>query len=259
MLAKVGHRGLGILQQADGGAGDLTHIVRWDIRGHAHGNAGGAVEQYVGQARRKQLRFVQGTVEVRPPVHGALSQFREQYLGIGRQPRLGVTHGGEGLGIVGRTPVALTVHQRVTVGEGLGHVHHGLVAGAVAVGMELAQHVTDGARRFLELGACRQAQFGHGIDDAPLHRLEAITDVRQGAVEDDVHGVIQVRLFGKGAQRQALHAFIVHFILVHDNLPGKSGGDAAGLYGGLAGVPAWHWSGSASVGAASGREPVGET
>ena len=51
-----------------------------------------------------------------------------------RQARLGITHGGEGWGSSGAPPVALTVHQRVAVGEGLNHQHHGFVTGDVAVG-----------------------------------------------------------------------------------------------------------------------------
>jgi hypothetical protein len=98
-------------------------------------------------------------------------------------------------------------------------MHHGLVAGGIAVRVKLAEHVTDGARGFLVLGCCRQAQFGHGVDDAPLHRLQPVADMRQRAVENDVHGVIQVGLLGKGLQRQLLDAFVVEFECFHNALP----------------------------------------
>jgi hypothetical protein len=49
-----------------------------------------------------------------------------------------------------------------------------------------------------------QAEFAHRIDDAPLHRLETVTDIRQGAVEDHVHRIIEIGLLGEGAQRQLL-------------------------------------------------------
>ena len=39
-----------------------------------------------------------------------------------------------------------------------------------------------------------EPQLRHRVDDAALHRLEAVRDVRQGAVEDDVHRVVEVRL-----------------------------------------------------------------
>ena len=36
------------------------------------------------------------------------------------------------------------------------------------------------------------AEFGHRVDDASLHRLETVGDVRQRAVEHDVHRVVEV-------------------------------------------------------------------
>ena len=92
-------------------------------------------------------------------------------------------------GIIRRTPVTLAIHQRVAVAERLRHQHHGFVAGAVAVGVELTEHVTDGTRRLLVLGIGVQAQLAHGVDDAPLHGLQAVADMRQGTVHDHVHGV----------------------------------------------------------------------
>ncbi|MNN45174.1 hypothetical protein D3C81_1594940 [compost metagenome] len=174
--------------------------MRRNVGGHAHGDTGGAVEQNVRQARGQDQRFVEGTVEVRAPVRRALAQLAEQHFGITRQPRFGVTHGGEGLGIIRRTPVALAVDQRVAIAERLGHQHHGFVAGRVAVRVELAEHVTDGTRRFLVLGIGVQPQLAHGVDDAPLHGLQAVADMRQGTVHDHVHGVVEVGIFGEVSQ-----------------------------------------------------------
>lgn len=63
--------------------------------------------------------------------------------------------------------------------------------------VELAEHVTDGPRGFLVLGVGVQAQFAHGIDDTSLYGLEAVADVRQGAVHDHVHGVVEIGLLGE--------------------------------------------------------------
>ncbi len=206
VLAELLDRGARLIEQAHAGRRHFPEVMRRHIGGHAHGDAGGAVEQQVGQARRQGGRLVQGAVEVRHPVHRALAQFGQQHFRVTRQARLGVTHGGEGLGIVRRTPVALAVDQGVAVAERLRHQHHGLVAGAVAVRVELAEHVTDGTRRLLVLGIGVQAQLAHGIDDAPLHGLQAIADMRQGAVHDHVHGIVEVGLLGKVGQRAALYA-----------------------------------------------------
>jgi hypothetical protein len=63
-----------------------------------------------------------------------------------------------------------------------------------------ADHVADGARGFLRLGAGVEAELAHRIDDAALHRLEAVAEEGQGAVEHDVHRIVEVGAFGVFAQ-----------------------------------------------------------
>jgi hypothetical protein len=74
------------------------------------------------------------------------------------------------------------------------------------VGVELAEHVANGTRRFLVLGVGVQPQLAHGVDDAPLHGLQAVADMRQGTVHDHVHGVVEVGIFGEVSQRSAFYA-----------------------------------------------------
>ncbi|GBE09914.1 hypothetical protein BMS3Abin12_00466 [bacterium BMS3Abin12] len=205
MLAEPVHVRPGVIEQAHAGTRHLAQVVRRDVGRHAHGDPGDAVEQHVRQARGQRQRFLQRTVEVRRPIHRALAEFAQQQLGERCEPRLGVAHGRKRLRVVRGPPVALPVHQRIAVGERLRHEHHRLVAGAVAVGMELADDVADGARGLLVLGGGVEAQFRHGVDDAPLHRLEAVAHMRQGAVQDHVHRVVEVRLFGEDLERDPLH------------------------------------------------------
>ena len=195
VFAQVVDRAFRRLQQQDAGPGHFPQIVRGDVRRHAHGDARRPVQQHIGQARGQQLRLFQGAVEIGRPVDGALGQLRQQGLGVRLELGFRVAHGGEGLGIVHGPPVALPVNQWVAVTEILRHQRHGLVTGGVAMGVELADHIPHGAGGFLELGGGAQAQFGHGVNDAPLHGLQAIADVGQGPVQDDIHGVIQVGLF----------------------------------------------------------------
>ena len=69
------------------------------------------------------------------------------------------------------------------------------------MGMELAQHVTDGTRGFLELGAGLEAQLGHRIDDAALYRFQTIADMRQCAIEHHIHRIIEIGAFCKRLER----------------------------------------------------------
>ncbi|MNZ60194.1 hypothetical protein D3C78_782570 [compost metagenome] len=74
------------------------------------------------------------------------------------------------------------------------------------MGVELAEHVTDGTRRFLVLGIGVQPQLAHRINNAALYRFQAVADMRQGTVHDHVHGVVEVGIFGEVSQRSAFYA-----------------------------------------------------
>jgi len=41
----------------------------------------------------------------------------------------------------------------------------------------------------------QDAHIFHGVEDAAVYRLEPVPHVRQGAGDDDAHGVIEVRAF----------------------------------------------------------------
>ena len=210
--AKLGDARLGLVEQADAGGRDFAQVVRRNIGGHAHGDSGRAVQQHVRYARWQPRGFLQRAVEVRRPVHRALAELFEQKSGDRREARLGIAHRGERFRIVRRAEVALAVDQRITVRERLRHQHHRLVAGAVAVRMELADDIADRARRFLRLGAGVEAEFAHRIDDAPLHRLEAVADEGQGAVEHDVHRIVEVGALGVILERNLFVVGLqVHF------------------------------------------------
>ncbi len=203
VLAELRRGRLRFVEQPHAGRGHFAQVVRRYVRGHADRDAGRAVQQQVRQARRQQRRLVERAVEVRLPVDGALPQLGQQHLGVARELRLGVAHRRERLGVVGRTEVALPVDDRIAVREGLGHQHHRLVAGRVAVRMELADHVADGARRLLVLGGRGEAELAHRVDDAALHGLQPVADVRQRAVEDHVHRVLEVRALGEACAAAA--------------------------------------------------------
>ena len=81
-----------ILQQTDGGADHFSEIVRRDIGRHSYRNAGTSVEQHIGQPCGQQPGLAQRSIKVKTPVHGALTQFRQQHLSKARQPGFGIAH-----------------------------------------------------------------------------------------------------------------------------------------------------------------------
>jgi hypothetical protein len=61
--------------------------------------------------------------------------------------------------------------------------------------VELTDHVADDAGAFLECGVGPYAHFAHGMDDAPVHRLQTVANVGQRAVHDGRQRIGQIALF----------------------------------------------------------------
>ena len=112
-------------------------------------------------------------------------------LGGAGQARLGVAHGRRRIA-VHRAEIALPRDQRQAHGEVLRHAHHGVVDRGVAVRVILAHHVADDARGLAEGPRRIVAAFLHGVEDAPLHRLQPVARIGQRARHDHAHGVIEV-------------------------------------------------------------------
>ena len=196
VFAQLIHGRIGLIQQTNTGGCDFPNIMGRNIRRHTNGNTRGTVEQHVRKPGRKHRGFFHGAIKVWHPIHGSLPELTEQYFREGSQPRFGISHGGKGFGIIRRPPVTLPVYQRVAVGKRLGHEHHGLVTGTVAVRVELTKHITHGTSRFLVLGGGLQPQLRHGVYNPPLYGLEPVPYVGQSPVQNDIHGIVQVRLLG---------------------------------------------------------------
>ena len=60
--------------------------------------------------------------------------------------------------------------------------------------MILAEHLTDDTGGFPVGAVGADAHVVHRIQDAALDRLQTVTCIRQGARDDDGHGVIEIRL-----------------------------------------------------------------
>ena len=193
VLHQVLERGLRVVDQADDAVDHLAQVVRRDVRGHAHGDAAGAVDQQVGVAAGHDRRLHERLVEVGHKVDGLLVQVGDHLLGDLGHARLGVAHGRGAVAVDG-AEVALALHEHVARGEVLRQAHHRVVHSAVAVRVVLAQHVAHDARALAVGLVGRHAQLVHGVDDAPVHGLEAVAHVRQRAGDDDRHGVGDERL-----------------------------------------------------------------
>ena len=134
-----------VLDERDGRVDDLAQVVGRDVGRHADRDAGGAVDEQVGEARRQDRRLGLLVVVVRLEVDGLLVDVGQQLAADLLHPALGVPVGGRRIAVDG-AEVALAVDERVAHREVLGQAHQRVVRGRVAVRVELAEDVADDAR-----------------------------------------------------------------------------------------------------------------
>ena len=168
----------------------LAEMVRRDVRRHADGDPGGAVDEQVRVARRQHLRLGAPLVVVRPEVDRVRVDVAQQLGRDPREPALGVAHRRGGIA-VDVPEVALAVDERIAHRERLGEPHERVVDRRVAVRVEALHHLADDARALDALPVRLEAAVVHRVEDAPVHRLEPVAHVGQRARHDHAHRVIE--------------------------------------------------------------------
>src|SRR4051812_9168227 len=91
-LQKVFELRLRLVDQRDGRVHDLREIVRRDVGRHADGDPVRTIDQKIGDARRKNGRFLRALVVVRLEIYGVLINICEQLFGEALHAGFGVTH-----------------------------------------------------------------------------------------------------------------------------------------------------------------------
>ena len=182
----------GAVDDGAGGGDDFAEVVRRDVGRHAHGDAGRAVHQQVGQSGGKDGRLGGRLLVVGREVDGFLLDVLEELLGDGIEAGLGVAVGGGRVAIDG-AEVALRVDQRVAHHPILGEADEGVVDGGVAVRVVVFEHFADDTGALVEGAVVEQALAEHRVEDAALHRLQAVACVGEGARDDDGHRIVDVR------------------------------------------------------------------
>ena len=190
-LDDLADRKAGVVDQRATGIDHLAEIVRRDVGRHADGDAAGAVDQHVRKARRQHHRLLRAFVVVRLEIDGVLVDIVDQRVPGARQPRLRIPHCRRPVA-VHRAEVTLALDQRQPHREVLGHPHQRVVDRLIAVRMILTHDVADDARRLAERLIVRVAALVHGEDDPPMHRLQPVPDVGEGARDDHAHRVVEV-------------------------------------------------------------------
>ena len=167
--------------------------MRRDVRRHTHGNTGRAVDQKVRNFGGQDEWLFQRLVVVRAPLDGVLLDIVEEFLGGARHSGFGITHGSSLIAVHG-AEVTLPIHQRKAHVEILRHTHESIVYGAITVRVVLTNHVTNHTSRLFIGCVPAVPKLVHRVEDPAVHRLEPVSDVRQGAPDDHAHRVVEVRV-----------------------------------------------------------------
>ena len=191
MLHQLVERDVGLLHHRQQRVDRLAEVVRRDVGRHADGDAAGAVDQQVGEPRRKDDRLLLLLVVVRPEVDRVLVEVVEQRGRDAVEPRLGVARGRRRIA-VDRAEVALPVDERGAHREVLRHAHERIVDREVPVRMEFAHRLADRARGLVVGPVGREIELVHRVEDAAVDGLETVPDVGQRAAHDHAHRVVEI-------------------------------------------------------------------
>ena len=169
----------------------FAEIMRGQIGGHAYGDARTAVDQQVRNCGRQYGRLFELVVVVRREVNGVFVDIRVHAESCRAESSLGITGGCRA--VVQGTEVTVAVHQRQTHREWLGQTHHGLVDCGITVRVELAHHLAHHAGGLHVRAVGGQVHLAHLVDDAALHRFQAVARIGQGSRVDH-----RIRIFEEG-------------------------------------------------------------
>src|SRR6267154_1830859 len=166
-------RGVGLFDQQNGGVHNFAKVVRRNVGGHADGDAAGAVDEEIGNARRKDEGLFTRLIEVGNEVDGFFFEVGENVFADFRQARFGVPHGRRWVAVDG-AEISLAVNQRIAHVEILREADERGVDNRFTVRVIIAGSVAADFRALAVAPIGGQAKVVHGHQDAPLHRLQAV-------------------------------------------------------------------------------------
>src|SRR5690606_29284954 len=181
----------GIVDQSDTGVDHFGQVVRRDVGGHANRDTARSVDEQVRKPRWQNLRLTARRVIGHLEVDSVLVDVFKKLVGNLGQARFGVAHCRWRI-TIDRTEVTLPVDQLYAQGPVLRHADQRVVNRGIAVRVVFTHHVCDGARRLHIFAVPVVAALVGGIEDAPVDRLEAVTNIRERTTHDHAHGVVEI-------------------------------------------------------------------
>ena len=173
------------------GAQHFAEVMRRDVGRHADRNAASAIDEQIGEARGQNLRLMFRRIIVGREIDRILVEIFEQRTGNLGEARFSIAHRGWRIG-VHRAEIALTIDQRHAHRPVLRHPRQGVVNRTVAMRVIFTHHLADEARGLTIGAVVEEARFLGGKENAAMNRLQPVAHVRQGARNDDGHGIVEI-------------------------------------------------------------------
>ena len=162
--------------------------MRWNIRRITSRNPSCSIDQKIRKGCWQNSRLLLGIVKVPSKRNGIFLDILQKIASHLRQACLSITHSRWWITVHG-TIVPVHLNENLTIFPVLRHANHGIVDGAVTVGVEVPHDVPDWLGWLAVALVKGVAVLVHGIKNTALHRLQAISNVRQGPLLNDVFGV----------------------------------------------------------------------
>ena len=162
---------------------DFPHIVRRDISRHTYSNTCRTVYQKVGEPAWQHCRFLGFAVIVRDKIDGIFIDIPHKLHSQRCHTAFCIPHGS--CRIVTRGPeIPLAVHKQIPHRPRLCHTYQRVIDSSVAVGMVFTHHITDNAGAFVIAAVRPVSPVVHCVDHTAVHRLHAVADIRQCALNN---------------------------------------------------------------------------
>jgi hypothetical protein len=190
-LHEIIDAGIRMIDEVADAVHELVQVMWRNVRRHTDRDTDRTIQEKLRKFRREHGRLHMYAVEVRNEVHRVLLDIEHHLFRDRGKFRFGIAIRRRTI-TVERTEVSLPPDERVPKRKVLRHADHGLIHRGVAVRMVLPEHFTDDRRRFPEFRTRAETGRPHRIEDAAMHRLHAVTNIRQGARHDDTHRVVEV-------------------------------------------------------------------
>ena len=169
-----------IVQIGDAGVDDFAKIMRRNVRRHTDRDAAGTVDEQVRKFRRENGRLLQLTVVVVAKFNGFVIEVVKQKRRDLGETRFRVALRGRRI-TIDRAEIALTIDEWDAHRKILREPDQRIIDREIAVRVILAHHFADDARRLDVLLVPVEPHLVHCEQDAPVHGLQPVAHVGQGA------------------------------------------------------------------------------